>query len=126
MWSHAVLWFPAIRHFPTPAIKRVSSSSIKMTQYAFPYSQASKLDSRITIPRPVYDPDLVQVLDATTIPEEFDLDLMRGVSKEHQCPHGDPTDMVSNADTILRDKPNLVHTEHTIPGPDNNTIILSV
>lgn len=98
-----------------------------MPQNPFPFSQAAKLDPRITLPRPIYDPDLVQALDATTVPEEFDLDLMRGVSKEeHQCPHGEPEDMIFNADTVLGDKPYLLHKEHSIPGPDNNTIILSV
>ncbi|KAG9241245.1 Alpha/Beta hydrolase protein [Calycina marina] len=98
-----------------------------MASYPHPYSQATKLDSRIALPRPIYDPDLVEVLDATTIPEDFDLDLMRGISKdEHQCPHGDTEDMIFNADTILRDKPHLLHEEQTIPGPDGNTIILSI
>ena len=98
-----------------------------MPQYPFPFGQAAKLDPRITLPRPIYDPDLVQVLDATTSPEEFDLDLMRGVSKEeHQCPHGEPEDMIFNADTILGDKPYLLHTEHSIPVPANNMLTLSV
>jgi acetyl esterase/lipase len=98
-----------------------------MPQYPYPFSQATKLDPRIKLPRPIYDPDLVQVLDATTIPEEFDLDLMRGLSKEeHQCPHGEAEDMIFNADTVLRDKPYLLHKEHLIHGPEKNTIILSI
>lgn len=97
-----------------------------MTQYPHPFSQAAKLDSRI-IPRPAYDPELAKLLDATSIPEEFDLGLMRGVSKdEHQCPHGETEETEFSADTILRDKPFLVHEEHSVPGPDNTTIILSV
>lgn len=97
-----------------------------MPQYPYPFSQAAKLDSRI-IPRPNYDPDLVQLLDATTIPEAFDLDLMRGVStEEHQCPHGEQEDMIFNADTVLRDKPYLLHQERSILGPDNTTVILSI
>ncbi|EPE34453.1 alpha/beta-Hydrolase [Glarea lozoyensis ATCC 20868] len=98
-----------------------------MQQYPHPFSQAAKLDSRITLPRPIYDPDLVQILDASNIPEEFDLDLMRGISKEeHQCAHGDAETMIFNAHTILKDKPYLLHKEHKIQGPDQNTIILSV
>jgi len=98
-----------------------------MAPYPHLYSQATKLDSRITIPRPIYDTDLVEVLDATTIPEEFDLKLMRGISDEEvQCPHGDAEEMIFNAETVLRDKPHLLHEEHPIPGTDGNTIILSV
>ncbi|KAF2420723.1 alpha/beta-hydrolase [Tothia fuscella] len=98
-----------------------------MAQYPHPYSQAAKLDSRITIPRPIYDPELVKVLDATTIPEDFDLNLMRGISEEeHQCPHGDMEDMVHTADTVLKDHKHLTHEEYSIPGPDRTTIILSV
>jgi acetyl esterase/lipase len=97
-----------------------------MTQYPHPFSQAAKLDSRI-IPRPAYDSELAKLLDATTIPEEFDLDLMRGVSKdEHQCAHGETGETEFSADTILKDKPYLSHEEHSIPGSDNNTIVLSV
>lgn len=117
--SHRTSFIQHLPEFP--------SLSVDMPQYPFPFSQAAKLDSRITLPRPIYDSDLVQVLDATTVPEEFHLDLMRGVSEEeHQCPHGEPEDMIFNADTVLRDKPDLLHEEHSIPGPDNNTIILSV
>lgn len=98
-----------------------------MTQYPYLFSQAAKLDPRITIPRPNYDPDLVQVLDATTVPEEFSLELMRGASDEEvQCPHGEAEDMIFNAETVLRDKPYLRHEEHLIPGPDNNMVTLSV
>ena len=97
-----------------------------MTQYPHPFSQAAKLDSRI-ISRPAYDPELAKLLDATSIPEEFDLGLMRGVSKdEHQCPHGETEETEFSAETILRDKPFLVHEEHSVPGPDNTTIILSI
>ncbi|KAF2648715.1 alpha/beta-hydrolase [Lophiostoma macrostomum CBS 122681] len=97
-----------------------------MTQYPYPFSQAAKLDSRI-VPRPAYDTELAKLLDATTIPEEFDLDLMRGVPKdEHQCPHGETGEPELGAETVLKDRPILIHEEHTIPGPDNTTIILSV
>ncbi|KAH6867178.1 Alpha/Beta hydrolase protein [Thelonectria olida] len=95
-----------------------------MSTYPFPYSQAAKLDSRIKIPRPIYDPVLAPILDSASFPEEFDLDFMRGVAKGDQhCSHGT---FIYNADTILKEKPHLIHTEHFIPGPDNNTVILSV
>ncbi|KAJ6436824.1 alpha/beta-hydrolase [Purpureocillium lavendulum] len=95
-----------------------------MSTYPFPYSQAARLDSRIKIPRPSYDPVLAPILDSASFAEEFDLDLMRGVAKgEQQCSHGT---FIFNAETIIKDKPNLTHTEHSIPGPDNNTVILSV
>ena len=97
-----------------------------MTQYPHPFSQAAKLDERI-IPRPPYDTELAKLLDATTIPVEFDLDLMRGVSKEEvQCPHGETEETEFSANTILKDKPLLAHKEYKIPGPDNTTLILSV
>ncbi|KAL6149990.1 hypothetical protein ACJQWK_02811 [Exserohilum turcicum] len=97
-----------------------------MTQYPDPFSQAAKLDSRI-IARPPYDPELAKLLDATTIPVEFDLDLMRGVSKdEYQCPHGETQETEFSANTILKDKPFLVHEEYSVPGPDNTTLVLSV
>lgn len=95
-----------------------------MSTYPFPYSQAAKLDSRIKIPRPVYDPALAPLLDSASLPEEFDLDLMRGVAKGDQhCSHGT---FIFNAETVLRDHPHLMHTEHTIPGPEDTSVILSV
>jgi acetyl esterase/lipase len=95
-----------------------------MSTYPFPYSQAAKLDSRIKIPRPIYDPVLAPILDSASLPEDFDLDLMRGVAKgEQHCAHGT---FIFNAETIIKDKPHLKHTEYFVPGPDNNTVILSV
>lgn len=96
--------------------------------YPFPYTQAAKLDARITIPRPIYDPILASALglDSALLPEDFDLDLLRGVAKgdsDQYCSHGE---YISNAETILRDKPHLQHSEYSIPGPDNNAVILSV
>ncbi|KAF5651974.1 lipase esterase [Fusarium sp. NRRL 25303] len=92
--------------------------------YPFPYSQAAKLDSRIKIPRPTYDHDLAPLLDSASFPEEFDLNLMRGVaSGEQECSHGS---FIFNAETVLSDNPHLSHTEHSVPGPDNNIITLSV
>jgi acetyl esterase/lipase len=95
-----------------------------MSLYPHPYSQAAKLDSRIKIPRPIYNPSLVPMLDSTSIPEEFDLNMMRGMaSGEEHCAHGS---FIFNAETILKDKPHLVHTEYSANGPDNTTIPLSV
>ncbi|KAL6248285.1 hypothetical protein RBB50_004540 [Rhinocladiella similis] len=95
-----------------------------MAVYPFPYSQAARLDSRINIPRPIYDPVLVPMLDSALMPEEFDVDFMRRVASGNQdCSHGS---MIFNATTILQDKPYLTHEEHTVIGPDNNKIILSV
>lgn len=92
--------------------------------YPHPYSQAAKLDERIKIPRPCYDPVLAPMLDYASLPEEFSLDLMRGVaSGDQECPHGSHT---FNAETILRDQPHLTHVEHSVKGPDKNEIILSV
>ncbi|KEF51093.1 uncharacterized protein A1O9_12816 [Exophiala aquamarina CBS 119918] len=95
-----------------------------MTAYPFPYSQAAKLDSRIKISRPMYDPTLAPILDAASFPEEFDLNIMRDVASGHQnCSHGT---FIFNATTILKDEPHLTHAEHIILGPDNNPIILSI
>lgn len=95
-----------------------------MSLYPFPYSQAAELDSRITVPRPIYDHTLAPILDSALLPEEFDLNFMRGIAEEEiQCSHGEH---IYNADTILKEKPHLIHTEYTIPGLDNNKIILSV
>lgn len=61
-----------------------------MPLYPFPYSQAEKLDSRISIPRPIYDPTLAPILDAASLPEQFDLNFMRGIADEEiQCSHGE-------------------------------------
>ncbi|KAF7165600.1 hypothetical protein CNMCM6106_001681 [Aspergillus hiratsukae] len=94
--------------------------------YPFPYSKAAQLDSRIKIPRPAINPTLVPMLDSCLLPEEIDLNFMRGVSS------GDNTDtntaFIYNAATNLKSAPHLKHTEHSIPGPDANSIniILSV
>lgn len=92
--------------------------------YPYPYSQAAKLDSRIKIPRPAYDPVLSPMLDSAPFPEEFDLEMMRGVaSGDQECSHGS---FIFNAETILEAKPQFTHTEHTVIGADNNTITLSI
>jgi acetyl esterase/lipase len=95
-----------------------------MSLYPHPYSQAAKLDPRIKTPRPIYDPSLVPLLDSASMPEDFDLDMLRGMaSGEEHCAHGS---FVFNADTVLKDKPHLVHTEYSVPGPNNTTVCLSV
>lgn len=92
-----------------------------MSTYPIPYSQAAKLDSRIKIPRPIIDPALAPILDSATLPEELDLNLMRGLAAG-----GEDSTWVYNADTITKAKPHLKHMEQSIAGPDNNTVILSV
>ena len=97
-----------------------------MSQYPYPFSQAAKLDSRI-IPRPAYDIELAKLLDTWAVPVEFDLAMMRGGSNDDdQSSHGETEEREFSAARILKDKPFLVHEEHSIPGPDNTTIILSV
>ncbi|EKJ71386.1 hypothetical protein FPSE_08434 [Fusarium pseudograminearum CS3096] len=92
--------------------------------YPHPYSKAAELDQRIQIPRPCYDSALAPMLDYASLPEEFSLDLMRGVAAGVQeCPHGSHT---FNAETVLKDQPHLTHAEHVVAGPDNNDVILSV
>ncbi|KAH7174509.1 Alpha/Beta hydrolase protein [Fusarium flagelliforme] len=92
--------------------------------YPHPYSQAVKLDERIKIPRPCYDPVLAPMLDYASLPEDFSLDLMRGVAAgDQECPHGSHT---FNAETILKDQPHLTHAEQSVKGPGNNEVILSV
>jgi acetyl esterase/lipase len=95
-----------------------------MSLYPHPYSQAARLDSRIKLPRPVYDPALIPMLDSASMPEGFDLDMMRGMaSGEDHCAHGS---FIYNAETVLKDKPHLQHVEHSVPGPDGTTVILSI
>lgn len=95
-----------------------------MADYPFPYSKAAELDSRIKIPRPIYNPDLVGMLDSASMPEDFNLDLMRGVaSGDQECSHGS---FIFNAETVLSDAPHLSHQEYTVAGPDKNDVVLSV
>lgn len=82
--------------------------------YPYPYSQAAKLDPRITLPRPPIDPTLAPIIDAVLLPEHLDLDLLRSF----------PSD--ATAESILSAYPHLSHTEHRIPGPNATTIVLSV
>ncbi|KAM0324350.1 hypothetical protein ACHAQA_008131 [Verticillium albo-atrum] len=88
--------------------------------YPFPYSKATELDPRIKTPRPVIDVALAPIIDYFLLPEELDLNLMRGTAS------GDSGEaFVYSADTILQSAPHLKHTEHTVLGPDSNEIVLS-
>ncbi|KAF2250155.1 lipase [Trematosphaeria pertusa] len=91
------------------------------TPYPHPYSQAAQLDSRITIPRPVIDPVLAPIVDAFLLPEELEVSFLRGLAGG-----GGDDAFVTNADSILKAKPHLTHVEHSISGPDGNTVVLSV
>ncbi|KAK2841628.1 hypothetical protein FQN49_006071 [Arthroderma sp. PD_2] len=91
----------------------------KSSAYPYAYSQAAQLDSRIKIPRPVIDPELAPIIDSCILPEEIDLDFMRGTST------GAEGAFVYNADTVTSSAPQLKHTEHSVPGPDGS-VILSV
>ncbi|KAF7556923.1 hypothetical protein G7Z17_g991 [Cylindrodendrum hubeiense] len=93
----------------------------ELATYPFPYSKAALLDSRIKIPRPIIDPALAPIVDSCLLPEDLDLDFMRGVSAGE-----DNEAFVYNADTVIKSAPHLDHTEHSVPGPDGNAVILSV
>ncbi|KAF1945056.1 lipase [Clathrospora elynae] len=97
-----------------------------MSTNPIPYSQAAQLDPRVTLPCPVIDPTLAPILDAFSIPEELDLRLMRG--ELDALPDVDPNDnpYVYNAFTITKANPKFEHSEHSTPGPDSTTVILSV
>lgn len=95
--------------------------STNSTPYPHPYSQAAQLDSRIKIPRPAIDPMLAPIVDAFLLPEELDVGFLRGLA----AGNGDDA-FVTNADTILKVKPHLTHTEYSISGPDGNSVVLSV
>ncbi|KAM5341914.1 hypothetical protein ACJ41O_014945 [Fusarium nematophilum] len=88
----------------------------EQSAYPYPYSKAAQLDPRINIPRPAIDPLLAPIVDSCLLPEELDVDFMRGASDAS----------VYNADAILRSAPHVKHTEHSIPGPDGSMVILSV
>ncbi|PVH89956.1 alpha/beta-hydrolase [Cadophora sp. DSE1049] len=92
--------------------------------YLYVYLEAAKPDSRIKIPRPVFDPVFAPLLGGPTLPEELDLNLMRGLTTLS----GDDGNITYfySAETIIKDKPHLQHTEYSIPGPDGNEILLSV
>ncbi|EXJ71554.1 uncharacterized protein A1O5_05362 [Cladophialophora psammophila CBS 110553] len=92
-----------------------------MSANPIPYSQAAELDPRITIPRPVIDPSLAPIVDSFPLPDELDINFLRGIAAG-----GDDGAFACNADTVLAAKPRLTYTEHSIPGLDGNTIILSV
>lgn len=92
-----------------------------MSSYPFAYSEAAGLDSRIKLPRPTVDPVLAPIVDSYLFPEELDIAFMRGMSA------GEDGDMLSyTADSIINTRPHLRHTEHSIPGPEGNSVTLSV
>ncbi|KPM40580.1 hypothetical protein AK830_g6015 [Neonectria ditissima] len=93
---------------------------MSLPTYPFPYSEAARLDSRIKLPRPVIDPTLAPIIDSFLLPEEVDLAFMRGLSSSED------QHFVYNAATILTSAPHLNHTQHSIPGPNNTTLILSI
>lgn len=88
--------------------------------YPYPYSQAAQLDSRITVPRPVIDPTIGPLIDAFPLPELLDVDFLRTLASVSDDA------FVTNADKILEAEPFRTHTEHSITGPDGNTIVLSL
>ncbi|KAL4926554.1 lipase [Aspergillus undulatus] len=94
--------------------------------YAFPYSEAARLDSRIRTPRPAIDPALAPVLDSCQLPEDLDLNFMRGIASGGDNDNHDTSAFVCNADTVLRSALHLKHSEYSISGPDGNHITLSV
>jgi acetyl esterase/lipase len=93
----------------------------KPSAYPYPYSQAAQLDSRINISRPAIDSTLVPIIDSWLLPEEVDINFMRGLTTS-----GDGEIFACNSDTIIKSAPHLKHTEYLVPGPDNNTVTLSV
>ncbi|KAL6827950.1 Alpha/Beta hydrolase protein [Trichoderma camerunense] len=93
----------------------------QLRSYPFPYSQAAQLDSRIQIPRPAIDPTLAPIIDSFLLPEEVDLQLMRGLTAA-----GDGKESIHPADTILKSAVHMKHTEHHALGPNGNTVTLSV
>ncbi|KAK8930115.1 Arylesterase [Metarhizium anisopliae] len=95
--------------------------AMKLPEYPYGYSQAAELDSRIRMPRPPIDPTLAPIIDSYLLPEELDLGFMRGLSSSD----GDDQAPSYNAGTITDGRPHLKHTEHRVPGPDGNTVIVS-
>lgn len=62
------------------------------------------------------------IIDSVSISEELDLKFVRGLAGD-----GSDNDIyIYNADTITKKKPYLNHSEYSITGPDNNTVMLSV
>ncbi|KAH9861370.1 hypothetical protein J1614_011116 [Plenodomus biglobosus] len=80
--------------------------------------------SSTTLPtRPPIDPSLAHVLSAYPIPDDLDLDLMRGMNL---VPEGEPNPFDYNATTVLAAHPNYTHEEYTTSGVDGNEIVISV
>ncbi|KAL7907346.1 Alpha/Beta hydrolase protein [Trichoderma velutinum] len=93
----------------------------KLLKYPFPYSQAAQLDSRIKIPRPIIDPTLAPIIDSFLLPEEIDLQFMRGITTAE-----DGEGCMCNADTIINSVAHMKHTEYHALGPNGNSLTLSV
>ncbi|OAL45140.1 lipase [Pyrenochaeta sp. DS3sAY3a] len=85
-----------------------------------PYSRAAQLDPRITLPRPPIDPILAPIVDPFPLPEDLDIAFLRGAAAGDQG-----SEFIYTAATIIAENPHLQHTEHSLPGPDGNTVILS-
>jgi acetyl esterase/lipase len=92
-----------------------------MSSNFIPYSRAAQLDSRITLPRPSIDPILAPIVDSFPLPEELDIAFLRDAAAGDEG-----SEFIYTAATIIAENPHLQHTEHSLPGPDGNTIILSV
>lgn len=86
-----------------------------MTQFT---PEKSPVASLITMPRPPYDPLLLAGVESfkETLPEILDLKSMRRLADDF------------SADTILKARPDLSHTEHAIPGPEgnDNSVLISI
>lgn len=82
--------------------------------YPYPYSQAGRLDPRITLPRPAIDAALAPIVDSVLLPEELDVTFMRSF------------DLSVTLDMILEFHPHLTHAQHAVPGSEGHTIPLSV
>lgn len=82
--------------------------------YPYPYSQAARLDPRITLPRPAIDAALAPLVDSALLPEELDVAFMRGF------------DLGVTLDTILESNPHLTHAQHAVPASQGHAIPLSI
>ncbi|KAK3191954.1 hypothetical protein K4F52_001997 [Lecanicillium sp. MT-2017a] len=91
-----------------------------MSAYPFAYSEAAKLDPRIKQPRPPIDASLAPIIDAFPLPEELDVEFLRGVAA------GDQGEYVCSADTVLQNNTHLKHQEKTIQSSDGSNVVLSI
>ncbi|KAH6629306.1 lipase [Boeremia exigua] len=86
--------------------------------YAYPYSQAVRLDPRITSPRPIIDSALAPLIDSFLLPEKIEPEFLRDLAA------GDGDDAF--LDSISKARPGLQHTEHVISGLYGIPITLSI